>query len=55
MKAKNIITTQDWGPNASIAERLKGLAAETYVIGSCREPGLIVDAIREGAKIGLAI
>ncbi|MGD9368194.1 MAG: FAD-dependent oxidoreductase [Desulfobacteraceae bacterium] len=55
MKGKNIITTQDWGPNTSIAEQLKGLVAETHVIGSCKEPGLIVDAMREGAKIGLAI
>ncbi len=55
MKGKNIITTQDWGPNTAIAEQLKGLVAETQVIGSCKEPGLIVDAMREGAKIGLAI
>ncbi|MGD9007395.1 MAG: FAD-dependent oxidoreductase [Desulfobacteraceae bacterium] len=55
MKGKNIITTQDWGPNTSIAEQLKGLVAETHVIGSCKEPGLIVDAMREGAKIGLAV
>jgi 2,4-dienoyl-CoA reductase (NADPH2) len=55
MKGKNIITTQDWGPNTSIAEQLKGLVAETHVIGSCKEPGLIVDAMREGAKVGLAI
>jgi 2,4-dienoyl-CoA reductase (NADPH2) len=55
MKGKHIITTQDWGPNTSITEQLKGLVAETHVIGSCKEPGLIVDAMREGAKIGLAI
>jgi 2,4-dienoyl-CoA reductase (NADPH2) len=55
LKGKNIITTQDWGPNTAIAEQFKGLVAETHVIGSCREPGLIVDAMREGAKIGLAI
>jgi 2,4-dienoyl-CoA reductase (NADPH2) len=55
MKGKNIITTQDWGPNTSIAEQLKGLVAETHVIGSCKEPGLIVDAMREGAKVGLAV
>lgn len=52
---KNIITTQDWGANASIVEQLKGLVAETHLIGSCKEPGLIVDAMKDGAKIGLAI
>jgi hypothetical protein len=55
MKGKNIITTQDWGPNTAAAEQFKGLVPETHVIGSCKEPGLIVDAMREGAKIGLAI
>jgi hypothetical protein len=55
MKGKHIITTQDWGPNTTEADRFKGLVAETHVIGSCKEPGLIVDAMREGAKIGLAI
>jgi 2,4-dienoyl-CoA reductase (NADPH2) len=55
LKGKNIITTQDWGPNEKIANALKGLVAETHIIGSCREPGLIVDAIQDGAKIGLAI
>jgi 2,4-dienoyl-CoA reductase (NADPH2) len=55
MKGKNIITTQDWGPNTAAADQFTGLVAETHVIGSCREPGLIVDAMREGAKIGLAV
>jgi len=26
-----------------------------YNIGSSREPGLIVDAVREGAKLGYAL
>ncbi|MBM9603107.1 FAD-dependent oxidoreductase [Desulfopila inferna] len=55
IKGKNVISTQDWGPNQSIAEKFKGLIAETHIIGSCREPGLIVDAVREGAKLGLSI
>jgi 2,4-dienoyl-CoA reductase (NADPH2) len=55
LKARHIITTQDFVPNRKIEESLKGLVPETYNIGSSQEPGLIVDAIREGAKIGLAI
>jgi 2,4-dienoyl-CoA reductase (NADPH2) len=55
MKGKNITTTQDWGPNDTIADPLKALVAETYVIGSCKAPGLIVDAMRDGARIGCAI
>jgi 2,4-dienoyl-CoA reductase (NADPH2) len=52
---RHVITTQDWGPNTALAESLQGLAPEVHVIGSCREPGLIVDAIREGALAGYAI
>lgn len=55
LKGKNIISTQDWEPNNSIIEQFKGLVAETYVIGSCKEPGLIVDAMRDGAKVGCEI
>ncbi len=55
LKCKQVVTTQDWGPNRALAEKFSGLAAETHVVGSCREPGLIVDAVREGAAIGLAI
>ena len=55
LKAQNIITTQDWQANDTLVSRFEGLVAETHVIGSCAEPGLIVDAIRDGATIGRAI
>jgi 2,4-dienoyl-CoA reductase (NADPH2) len=55
IKGKHIITTQDFVPNNKLAEKLSGLVDETYNIGSCAEPGLIVDAIRDGAKVGCAI
>jgi 2,4-dienoyl-CoA reductase (NADPH2) len=55
LEGKNIMTTQDWGPDQKLTDELGGLVAETYVIGSCREPGWIVDAIREGALAGYAI
>jgi 2,4-dienoyl-CoA reductase (NADPH2) len=55
LKGKNIINTQDWGPNTAIIDKFKGLVAETHVIGSCKEPGLIVDAMRDGAKVGYAL
>jgi hypothetical protein len=55
LKGKQVITTQDWGPNDAVAGQFKGLVAETHVIGSCKEPGLIVDAIRDGAVIGRKI
>ena len=55
MNGKNIITTQDWQANQELVDELKSLVSEVYVIGSCQSPGLIVDAIRDGAKAGRAI
>lgn len=55
IKGKNIISTQDWEPNNSIAEKFKDLVPEIHVIGSCKEPGLIFEAMRDGAKTGCEI
>lgn len=55
IEGKHVITTQDFAPNNKLAEKFSGLVDETYNIGSCAEPGLIVDAIRDGAKVGYAI
>ena len=55
LEGKNVMTTQDWGANTEIIAGLAHLVDETHVIGSCREPGLIVDAVREGALTGYAI
>jgi len=52
---RHILTTQDWSPNTKAIEELAKLVGETYIIGSCKEPGLIVDAVREGALTGYAI
>jgi hypothetical protein len=42
-------------PNTALFEKLKGMVAEVHNIGSSSEPGLIVDAMKAGAKIGYAI
>jgi len=55
LEANNICTTQDFVPNTELVSKLKGLVPEVYNIGSSSEPGLIVDAMREGAKTGYAI
>jgi len=55
LRGKNVITTQDWSPAHDIINTFSGLVSETYVIGSSKEPGLIVDAVREGAQVGLSI
>ena len=42
-------------PNTKVVESFKDLVDETYHVGSAVEPGLIVDAIGEGAIVGYAI
>jgi 2,4-dienoyl-CoA reductase (NADPH2) len=55
LKGKNVINTQDWAANSALVELLSPLAAETHVIGSCREPGLMADAVRDGVFAGCAV
>lgn len=55
LEGKNVITTQDWEPNQQAVDRFKGLVDEVHVIGSCKDPGLIVDAMQDGHKAGLAL
>ena len=55
LEGKNVITTQDWGPNTTLTSELAGLVDETYIVGSSKEPGWIVDAIREGALAGFSV
>ncbi len=55
LPGKNVITTQDWRPAFETIDSFTGLVSEIHVIGSCKNPGLIVDAVREGALIGLSI
>jgi 2,4-dienoyl-CoA reductase (NADPH2) len=55
LEGEDVIPTQDWTPDTLTAEELGSLVAQTHVVGSCREPGWIVDAIREGAAAGYSI
>lgn len=55
VKGQNIVTTQDWSPNQDLAAQFEGMVDETHVIGSCKDPGLIVDAMKDGALVGLCI
>ena len=55
VRGKNVMTTQDWGPNTKLIDELSSLGVETHVIGSAKDPGWIVDAVREGALVGYAV
>jgi len=41
--------------NEDLFNSLKGVAPEVYAIGDCSKPGLIVDAVADGARIGHAL
>ncbi|MBM3132519.1 MAG: FAD-dependent oxidoreductase [Chloroflexi bacterium] len=55
LEADTIIPIVPLAPDTDLATALKGKVPEVHSIGSCREPGLIVDAIADGARVGHAI
>jgi 2,4-dienoyl-CoA reductase (NADPH2) len=55
LKGRSVIDTQDLVPNDKVVNQLSNIVAETHVIGSCRKPGLIVDAMFDGAICGHAL
>jgi 2,4-dienoyl-CoA reductase (NADPH2) len=52
LEADTILVTLPFLPNTDTMKNLEGKAPEIYTIGSCGEPGLIVNAIADGARIG---
>jgi 2,4-dienoyl-CoA reductase (NADPH2) len=52
LEADSIIVTLPLLPNNNIVKDLEGKAAEVHVIGSSKEPGLIYNAIADGALLG---
>lgn len=55
LEADTILTAIPLAANMQLVESFKGTAPEVYAIGDSREPGLIVDAIADGARIARAI
>lgn len=55
LEADTIITSLPLRPNREIVKEVEAIVPEVYAIGDCREPGLIVNAIGEGARIARAI
>ena len=52
LSADTILVALPYLPNYEIMKRLEGKAPVVYDVGSGREPGLIVNAIADGARIG---
>jgi 2,4-dienoyl-CoA reductase (NADPH2) len=55
IEADTIVTALPLLPDKVTVEALEGSAPEIYVIGDCRLPGMIIDAIADGSRIGRAI
>ncbi len=52
IEADTIITALPLTPNVELLEIVKTIVPEVYAVGDCRQPGLIVDAIRDGLQVG---
>jgi len=55
LPADTILVTLPYFPDTTIAKKFEDMVLETYLIGSGAEPGLIVNAIASGAKMGREI
>jgi 2,4-dienoyl-CoA reductase (NADPH2) len=55
IQADSIIPALPLMPNTDLLKSLKGRVSEIYLIGDCREPRLIPDAIADGWKIANTI
>ena len=55
LEADSVITALPLQPNTDLMNKLKGKVDEVYACGDCREPGLIPDAIADGAILGNSI
>ncbi|MFA5308939.1 MAG: FAD-dependent oxidoreductase [Dehalococcoidales bacterium] len=53
--ADTIIPATSLQPDKELIKKLEGKAGEIYIIGDCKEPRLIVDAIAEGNRVGRAL
>jgi 2,4-dienoyl-CoA reductase (NADPH2) len=52
IEADTIVTALPLRSNTELAEKLKGIVPEVHTVGDCKEPRLIVDAVRDGLQTG---
>jgi thioredoxin reductase len=55
LEADTIVPTAPLDKNTALFKSLKGKVPKVYAIGDCKDPRLIVDAIREGYHTARAI
>jgi len=52
IKIGSVILAVGRNPDRALVKSLHGMKVEVYIIGDCQKPGMIIDAIREGAEVG---
>jgi NADPH-dependent 2,4-dienoyl-CoA reductase/sulfur reductase-like enzyme len=55
IEADTILTAIPPKPNTAFLEELHNKGAEVYQVGDSKEPGLIVDAVGDGSRIGRVV
>ena len=55
IEADSIIPVLPLAPNTHLFDALQGAAPEIHLVGDCREPHLMLDAIADGARVGAAL
>lgn len=55
IEADTIIPASCYKPNTEFLKALEGKTPEIHSVGDCRDPHIIVDAIDDGMRIGLAV
>lgn len=55
VEADTIITALPLLPGVKLSKNLEGLVPEFYLVGDCKNPKLTVDAVTDGANVGLKI
>ena len=55
LEADTVLVTIPLKPNQVLHEALKGFAPEVHMLGDCKRPGLIIDAIADGFITGKAV
>jgi 2,4-dienoyl-CoA reductase (NADPH2) len=55
LEADSVLITLPLQPNTELYDALQGEVADLHLIGDCRHPGLIIDAIAAGFELGREI
>jgi 2,4-dienoyl-CoA reductase (NADPH2) len=55
LEVNTVITSMPLEPNKELYNSLKDVTSEIFAIGDCANPGMIVDAIADGARVGRLI